>query len=523
MMPGNSPATRIVVFVVIATWIALHIPLLVLPYYWDEAGYFIPAAYDFYTKGALVVQSVVAEPHPPLVAVMVAIAWKAFGFSAVVARSVVLALGAAALGGIFRLSSRVTTPQVGLAAVVCTALYPVFFVQSSLVHLDIAVAAFGLWALAFYFEERLASSSLMFCLAVLAKETAILLPLVLAAWELGAYILKRRTHVPPFRPDWRRYFALAAPVIVLGAWFGYYLHSTGSLYGDADFVSFNIETAFQPLRALAVLPMRIWHAVGYMNLFVLSALALIAVIASRSGIFTGRFREPVTDEGTRRVYSIVAVLVAAHVLAFSLIGGAILARYMLPVIPLVILISLSCLAQSTRHWKIATAVCCVAFVSALFVSPTYQYDRADNLAYRKFVMQQQEAVQYVSQHYSQGTVSTAWPATEGFRTPYLGYLARPFSVSAMKDFSRPSLVAARDGGADFAVLFSREQPSQTAARPGWERLGFLVSMQHRFFQSLPDLSRRDALQVLGGRVLWSEASGGEWIAVVKLSGPTAAP
>ena len=522
-MPGNSLAARFVVLLVIAIWIALHVPLLILPYYWDEAGYFIPAAYDFYTKGAIIVQSVVAEPHPPLVAVMVAIAWKAFGFSAVVARSVVLFLGAAALWGIFRLSSRVTNPQVGLAAVLCTALYPVFFVQSSLVHLDIAAAAFGLWALAFYFEERLASSSLMFCLAVLAKETAILIPLVLAAWELGAYVLKRRRKIGPFRSDWRRYFALAAPVIILGAWFGYYLHRTGSLYGDAEFFAFNIGPTLQPWRALAVLPMRIWHAVGYMNLFVLSFSALIAVMVSPSGILTGRFRKPVTDEGARRVYSIVGVLVAAHVLAFSLIGGAVLARYMLPVIPLVILISLSCLAQSTKHWKIAAAVSCTAFVAALFVSPTYQYDRADNLAYRKFVLQQQEGVQFVSQHYSQGTVSTAWPATEGFRTPYLGYLARPFSVSAMKDFSRPSLVAARDGGADFAVLFAREQPSRIAARPGWERFGFLVSMRQRFFQSLPDLSLRDALQVLGGRVLWSEASGGEWIAVVKLSGPTAAP
>ena len=112
-MPGNSLAARFVVLLVIAIWIALHVPLLILPYYWDEAGYFIPAAYDFYTKGAIIVQSVVAEPHPPLVAVMVAIAWKAFGFSAVVARSVVLFLGAAALWGIFRLSSRVTNPQVG--------------------------------------------------------------------------------------------------------------------------------------------------------------------------------------------------------------------------------------------------------------------------------------------------------------------------------------------------------------------------------------------------------------------------
>ena len=35
----------------------LHYPLLRLPYYWDEAGYYIPAALDFYSSGQLVPSS----------------------------------------------------------------------------------------------------------------------------------------------------------------------------------------------------------------------------------------------------------------------------------------------------------------------------------------------------------------------------------------------------------------------------------------------------------------------------------
>jgi 4-amino-4-deoxy-L-arabinose transferase-like glycosyltransferase len=510
-MERNS-AARNVALLVIFVWIVLHVQLLALPYYWDEAGYFIPAAYDVYTKGTLVVQSVAAEPHPPLVAVLVAMAWKVFGFTPIVARSVVLLLGAAALLGVFRIGARLSNTTVGLAAMACTALYPVFFVQSSLVHLDIAATAFGIWALAFYFERRLALSSVMFCLAVLAKETAILVPLVLAGWEMGAYFLNERKQVQS-PVDWNKVFALGSSFVVLAMWFGYYFHRTGSTYGDAAFFNYNIGDTLQPLRVLTVLPIRIWHAAGYMNLIALSGLALMA--SMRGFLKTERVRRMHKD--SRTACSIMALLVAAHILAFSVVGGAVLARYMLPVIPLVILMCVSSLSRWMKHWQFAVVGSCLAFVAALFVNPTYQYDRADNLAYRKFVIQQEEAVHFVTQHTSQNTVSTAWPMTEGFRTPYLGYAVHPVPVQAMKDFSRHSLIAARDSGADVTVLFSREPGGQAVRSDKRDPFDFLATVRRRYFQSLPDLPLAEALRVLGGRVLWSKASGDEWIAVVKLT------
>ena len=33
---------------------ASHLSLLRLPYYWDEAGYYIPAAWDFFRTGSLI-------------------------------------------------------------------------------------------------------------------------------------------------------------------------------------------------------------------------------------------------------------------------------------------------------------------------------------------------------------------------------------------------------------------------------------------------------------------------------------
>ncbi len=45
----------------------LHAPLLRLPYFWDEAGYYIPVARDLYLTGSLIPHSTLSNAHPPLV------------------------------------------------------------------------------------------------------------------------------------------------------------------------------------------------------------------------------------------------------------------------------------------------------------------------------------------------------------------------------------------------------------------------------------------------------------------------
>ena len=53
--------------------IALHAPLLRLPYFWDEAGYYIPAARDLFS-GSLIPYSTPSNAHPPLVMAWIALA-----------------------------------------------------------------------------------------------------------------------------------------------------------------------------------------------------------------------------------------------------------------------------------------------------------------------------------------------------------------------------------------------------------------------------------------------------------------
>src|SRR3982074_374305 len=79
----------------------LHAPLLRLPYFWDEAGYYIPAARDLFLTGTLIPQSTPSNAHPPLVMAWLALARRVFGYSTLVTRTGILAGAGFSLRGLF--------------------------------------------------------------------------------------------------------------------------------------------------------------------------------------------------------------------------------------------------------------------------------------------------------------------------------------------------------------------------------------------------------------------------------------
>src|SRR5712692_8060187 len=118
----------VLVFALIFVFIfLLHFQLLRLPYFWDEAGYYVPAARDLLLTGSLIPHSTPSNAHPPLVMAYLALFWRLAGYSALVTRSAMLLVAAFALLGLFRLAQRVANAQIAVASTICTALYPVFF------------------------------------------------------------------------------------------------------------------------------------------------------------------------------------------------------------------------------------------------------------------------------------------------------------------------------------------------------------------------------------------------------------
>jgi len=399
---------------------ALHAPLLRLPYFWDEVGYYIPAARDVLLTHSLIPHSTLSVAHPPLVLLWLALWWKFSGFTAAVTRTAMLLIAALCLTGTFRLANNIANLQVAIASTIALAIYPVFFAQSSMAHLDVAAAAFTIWALNYYFEHRFWLATLMFCLAALCKETAIVAPLALAAWELGWRIFGKNPaaeSAPPCRPLLRVLVLMVSPMLVVVAWYTFHYAKTGYVFGNPEFFSYNVSSTLYPLRIVLALVKRLWHLVGYMNLFVLTLAALAAMLLPPQSLSGSNLRPRIS----LRVQAAMAAVIAAYVLALSLIGGAVLARYMLPVIPLVIILCVSTLWRRVRHWAVALAIICAAFIAGLFINPPYAFAPEDNLAYRDYVLLHKRAATFIDKRFAQARVLTAWPATDELSHPFLGY------------------------------------------------------------------------------------------------------
>jgi hypothetical protein len=495
-------------FVVLAL---AHASLLRLPYYWDEAGYYIPAARDLYLHGSLIPISVPSNAHPPLVMAYLALIWKIAGYKIMVTRTAMLALATFALAGVFRLADKVANREVAAAATICTALYPVFFSQSTMAHVDLTAAGLSFWALREYVDNRQWPAAMWFSLAAMAKETAILIPLALLAWQL----LARLPALEPsqfFCKSRRRPAALLLPCFVLALWYGFHYWKTGFVFGNPEFFRYNVATTLQPLRFVLALALRLRQLFAYMNLGLLTAAAILALWFS-----------PLLDHGKERPRIELGVqfefyaVIALYTVAMALVGGAVLARYMLPVVPLVIILCVSTLWRRLRLWLAVLTLIVVCFAAGLYVNPSSGFSFEDNLAYRDYIVLHQRAEQCVESRYSKARVLTAWPATDELSHPYLGYVSRPLRVFAIEDFTIEQLMAAADrrGEFDVALVFSTKYEPQ---HPGWlQRWQKWQEWKTRFFGYHRDLPAEAAAQILGGRVVYSDASHGQWAAVIEMS------
>ena len=484
----------------------LHLPLLRLPFFWDEAGYYVPAAYDLAHDHALIPHSTLDTGHPPLSAAYLAMWFTVSGWKPAVARIAMLLVAAFALTNVFLLARRLTTTGVAVAATIATALYPIFFVQSSLVHADLTAAAFTLWGIRMAVERRLWAAQVAFSLAVLCKETAVITPLALALWE----VLDKNNGTA--RDRLSRAAIFLVPLVPLLGWLAYHYHQTGSIFGSADFFRYNVRQTLNPMRFVLALGLRLWDLLGAMNMLALTAATAAAMLFP-----------PVADQGIERKRIAVpvqlqfAMIMLAHCVAFALVGGAVLKRYLLPAYPLVIIIGMSTLRRRILRWRWAAAGIVVLFILALFFDPPYRFAPEDNLRYRDFVYLHYGAARFLDQHERDRTILTAWPAQDELTKPYLGYVSQPFSIFPVQDFTLEEVMKARQSAGQYqaAYLFSTKYESNSLFRPRfWER------WNRRFFDYHQDVSPEAAAELLNGRIVYLARRKAEWVAIMEIDQPS---
>jgi hypothetical protein len=208
------------------------------------------------------------------------------------------------------------------------------------------------------------------------------------------------------------------------------------------------------------------------------------------------------------------------VIAMALIGGAVLARYMLPAVPLVIMLCVSTLWRRVSFWRAAVAWVAVAFVAALFWNPPYGFSPEDNLAYRDYIVMHENAERFLETRYPMAHVLTAWPATDELTRPWLGYVTRPMQVVRIEDFSLDEILSAADfraksgpAGYEVALIFSTKYDPAASRWDGWRSW---TGLKSRFFGYHRDLPPAAAAQILGGHAVFTEQRQGQWVAVIEI-------
>jgi 4-amino-4-deoxy-L-arabinose transferase-like glycosyltransferase len=503
--------------VIFATEYVSHFSLLLLPYYWDEAGYYIPAAWDFFRTGSLIPITTLSNAHPPLPSIYLALWWKTSGFSPEVTREAVLLVASLGLLAVWRLAVRLTgSATVAFWTVVLTGLYPIWFAQSTLAHADIFAAACTLWGLVYALPQgdgvgnrKPWVAALWFMAAALCKETAIAVPLTLAVMDaVDAF----RVQGPERRRAWREAAWMAASILPLCGWYAWHYAKTGFVFGNPEYLRYNAEATMTPVRILAAFGHRILHLTAHMNLFVPSLMTIAAMMLAPRLDSAGKERTGIQREALVRIFFVLLV----NAVLFSVLGGALLTRYLLPMYPLVLLVAVSTFYRRVPYWQGLAAFSAVAFVVGLFVNPPYRFAPEDNLAYARVIRMHVAGIAQLNKRYRGATVLSAWPVTDELTRPELGYVKEPYTVYRLEDFTSAQMdrAAGEPERYSAALVFSTKyDPPSLALSLGPKS----EAMDERYFGLHHDLPPEAIALRLDGSLIWQREDHGLWIALIRFN------
>jgi hypothetical protein len=213
------------------------------------------------------------------------------------------------------------------------------------------------------------------------------------------------------------------------------------------------------------------------------------------------------------------VTIVANLLLFSVLGGALLTRYLLPLYPLVLLLCVNTFRRRLREWTSLVALSAAAFVVGLFINPPYRFAPEDNLEYATVIRLHQAAIGEIVTHWPGATVLTAWPASDELSKPELGYVTKPMPVVTIANFSAPEIQKAAGEPQTWsaALLFSTkyDPPHLWLGLRRWNE-----PFDTKYFDFHRDLPPATIARLLGGQVVWGESRKGQWVAVLRFaSGP----
>ena len=277
-----------------------------------------------------------------------------------------------------------------------TGIYPIWFAQSTLAHADIFAAACTLWGLVYALPEQDRNpwaAALWFAAAARAKETAIAIPLALAAIDL---VEGFRAQAPDAITALARSGVAGELRLPLAAWYGWHYAEDGISVWKSRISA--LQRAGEPRSAAVSGCVRSSHSASdraHESVCAGDDHASPPCLLDPRRDADGRERANIAAPALRRIF----LLLLVNALLFSVLGGALLTRYLLPMYPLVLLIAVTTFYRRVPFWQGLAVLSMAAFVVGLFVNPPYGFAPEDNLAYAHVIRLHQAAIAQLNKRY----------------------------------------------------------------------------------------------------------------------------
>jgi 4-amino-4-deoxy-L-arabinose transferase-like glycosyltransferase len=467
--PARKRQFYVLVFLfLLEALLVIHLRVLGLPFFWDEHGQFIPTALDLLRSGSWIAHSTIPNVHPPGVEAYLVLWYKVLGFSIPVTRFAMLLLASLGLLITFLLTLELNHGSAATPAFLASLFLlasPLFYTQSMMAELDMPAMLFTLLAVFWFLRKHYALAAGATVALVLVKETGVVVPFVLCL-----VLLSRR--------DWRRATYFVAPGIALVAWLIFLHRSTGYWLGNPGFAHYNVEYALLPQRVA----MSFVRHIYYLFLAEFRWIGtLVLVLSLRDG---RAFR--------RDGWGVVIAVAVANVLLVTILGGAELERYLLPVLPF-FYIAVGIALTSVRQWTrvTATTALAVGLLVNLFWNPPYPFPYENNYAMVDFVRLQQLAAHFVERNLANRTIATAWPYSAALKSPDYGFVDHKLKVVETNDFHLASIRALPARSYDVLITYTRTW----APKHGVIAIPIVREFLGRFYEFEPQISQDQCRQL----------------------------
>jgi hypothetical protein len=206
---------------------------------------------------------------------------------------------------------------------------------------------------------------------------------------------------------------------------------------------------------------------------------------------------------------VVLMVGVLQTLIVSVLGGAALERYLMPVIPLFYIAAAAALSTVRLRRRAAAVVAMMAgLIAAILINSPFTYPYENNSAFVTFVRLQQKAAEYVESDLPEKTIASAWPFPDALRRPEFGYVRRPHRVLGLPNFD-PDTVLPLAGKIDVLVVYSRTWESK------WGVLSspWVKRFLGKYYFYKPQITSEQIEQQLGLTPVarWEER--GQWIEI----------